>query len=157
MNSQIILAILLTVLPVFEIRAGLPIAIDYAIKNNLAIWPFAILLILVNILAVFIAFFFLDFLHKILLKINFYKKFTDKFLKKTQRKSKKIKNRMDKIGYLALMFFVAIPLPGSGAWTGSLIAWTLRLDRKNSIIAISAGVIVAGLITLLISLGFFLF
>ena len=51
------------------------------------------------------------------------------------------------------MFFVAIPLPGSGAWTGTLIAWIIGLDRLKSFVAITFGVIVAGLIILLVSLG----
>ena len=53
------------------------------------------------------------------------------------------------------MLFVAVPLPGTGAWSGCLVSWLLGLDRKKSILAISLGVIIAGLIILFASLGVF--
>jgi len=53
------------------------------------------------------------------------------------------------------MFFVAVPLPGTGAWTGTMVAWIIGLDRFKSFIAISAGIIIAGLFVLLFSLGLF--
>jgi uncharacterized membrane protein len=63
---------------------------------------------------------------------------------------------MEELGYIALMIFVAIPLPGTGAWTGTLIAWTLGLNRLKSFIAIAVGVLIAGLLVLLLSLGVFI-
>ena len=57
--------------------------------------------------------------------------------------------------YFALFLFVAIPVPGTGAWTGTLAASILNLDFKKTMIAILAGVLVAGLIMLLASLGLF--
>ena len=53
------------------------------------------------------------------------------------------------------MLLVAVPLPGTGAWTGALIAWVLKLNRLKSFIAISAGIIIAGILVLSASLGFF--
>jgi len=49
--------------------------------------------------------------------------------------------------------FVALPLPGTGAWTGSLIAWALNLKRNRSFLAIAFGVLIAGLIVLILTLG----
>ena len=63
--------------------------------------------------------------------------------------------KMEVWGYLALTLFVAVPVPGTGAWTGTLVAWVLGLDRWKSIGAISLGVVIAGLIILFTSLGFF--
>ena len=62
---------------------------------------------------------------------------------------------MDQWGYFALMLFVAVPLPVTGAWSGSLIACVLGLNRWKSFLAISAGIIIAGLIVLFVSFGFF--
>ncbi len=61
--------------------------------------------------------------------------------------------QMNKYGYLALAIFVGIPLPITGAWTGTLIAWLLDLNRKKSFIAIASGVIIAGVLVTLATLG----
>lgn len=155
MHPQLVLGYLLTLSPVFELRAGLPIVLGYAIKNSQPILPYFLVVLILNILAVILAFIFLDFLHKILMRIKVYEKFADKILSKIQKKSKKLKKRMNKLGYLALTLFVSIPFPGTGAWTGALVAWTIGLNRKNSIMAISAGIIIAGLIVLVLSMGIF--
>ncbi|MBC8495956.1 small multi-drug export protein [archaeon] len=154
MNSLII-GLLLTVLPITELRIGLPIVLDYAIKNSLSIWPFFVLVLLLNILVVFFVFFFLDFIHIELLKWKFYSKTFEKFLVRLQKKGHKLEIKMKDIGFFALFLFVAIPLPGTGAWTGCLLSWLLDLDRKKSILAISLGVIIAGILILLASLGLF--
>ena len=59
-----------------------------------------------------------------------------------------------KYGYVGLILFVGIPLPGTGAWTGSLLAVLLNLDKKKSFICILAGVILASIIMTIISYGF---
>jgi uncharacterized membrane protein len=88
------------------------------------------------------------------MRIKLYQDFFNRILSKTRKKAKEVEKKIDKFGYLALVLFVAIPLPGTGAWTGAFISWLLGLDRKKSLIAISTGVLIAGLIVLLISLGF---
>jgi uncharacterized membrane protein len=67
----------------------------------------------------------------------------------------KVQNDMDKWGYFALMFFVAIPLPGTGVWAGTAVAWMMNLDRWRSFAAIAAGTVIAGLLVLLVSFGVF--
>jgi uncharacterized membrane protein len=71
------------------------------------------------------------------------------------KKAKKVENRFEKFEYLSLVLFVAIPLPGTGAWTGALVSWILGLNRWKSFIAIAFGVTIAGFLVLLLSLGFF--
>lgn len=153
MNLEILIAILLTIAPITELRVGLPIVVNYCLKNNLSIWPFFFLIVFLNILVIFFIFFFLDFLHKHFLKINFYKKIFEKIIQKTRKKQEKFEKKFHQIGYLALVIFVGIPLPGTGAWTGSFLAWLFGLERKKSIIAISLGVLIAGVIILLASYG----
>lgn len=69
-----------------------------------------------------------------------------------EEKTLKKKDKIDKYGIWGLLLFVAIPLPGTGAWTGSLLASLLHLDRKKSFGVIAIGVIIAGLIISVLSL-----
>lgn len=87
------------------------------------------------------------------MKSKLYRKFINKILIKVHKKAKKLEKKMNKWGYLSLMLLVAVPFPGTGAYMGALVSWVMGLNRKNSIIAIAAGVITAGLIVLLLSLG----
>ena len=70
-----------------------------------------------------------------------------------QKRVDRIETRLPVYGYFALTLFVAIPLPVTGAWTGTLIAWILGLERTRSKAAIALGVCIAGLIILIASLG----
>ena len=54
------------------------------------------------------------------------------------------------MGFLALTLFVGIPLPGTGAWTGCLIAWILGLNRKKSVLSITLGVVIASILVILL-------
>jgi len=158
MDLSILFYVLLSMLPIIELRGGLPLAINYAIQNNLSVPLVSFLIILSNILVIFFVFFFLDNLHKIFLKFSFYKKFFNFYLDKMQKKIDKFEKEYSALGFLALAIFVAVPLPGTGAWTGTLISWILGLDRKKSIFSIALGVIIAGILVLLMTLGFlFLF
>jgi uncharacterized membrane protein len=151
MEGQILFGFLLTMLPIFELRGGLPLIVEYTVKNGISVWPYFLIVLILNILTILIVFLFLDFFHEILLNLKSYKKFFEKVLGRIQRKIHKVQETK----YLALMLLVAVPLPGTGAWTGTLIAWLLKLNRLKSFIAISAGIIIAGILVLSASLGFF--
>ena len=69
------------------------------------------------------------------------------------KKVNKKKGQIEKFGYLGLVLFVGIPLPGTGAWTGSLIASVLEMDKKKSFLTIFAGVIMASIIMMIVSFG----
>jgi len=154
MDLRIILAIILSILPVSELRGGLPLAIIYANQHNIPLALIFPLIVMVNILAVFLAFFFLDRFHHLFLRIKIYKRIFDKYIERIQKKVDKFENKYSAIGFLALTLFVAVPLPATGAWSGCLIAWLLDLDRKRSILAISLGVVIAGILVLFGTLGF---
>ena len=68
-------------------------------------------------------------------------------------KVEKHKGQIEKYGYLGVVLFVGIPLPGTGAWTGSLIASVLEMDRKKTFIAVMLGIIIASIIMMLLSFG----
>jgi uncharacterized membrane protein len=154
MDFKIILAVLLSMLPIIELRGGLPLMVLYANQHSIPLIFSFILPVLANILAIFIAFYFFDNLHAIFLKNKFYRKIFDSYIIKIQKNADKLKERYSTLGFLALTLFVAVPIPGTGAWTGCIISWLLKLDRKKSIISIAVGVAIAGILMLLGTLGF---
>ena len=149
MVYSIIVSMLLSLLPIIELRGGIPFAIAQGIDPITAF----IFCALANILVAPIVFFFLDKLHKSFLHLNFYKNTFNSFLKKTRKRKDKVEKDYHTYGLLALTFFVAIPLPVTGAWTGTFIAWLLNLKRFESFLAISLGVIIAGIIITLAASG----
>jgi len=155
MDIQILLGFILTVLPVSELRGGLPVIVEYTVRNGLSIWPYFLLVLVLNISIILIIFMFFDFLHELLMRTRIYRKIISGVLIRLQKNVDKVQRRMDNWGYLALMLFVAVPLPGTGAWTGTLVAWAMGLNRQKSFVAIALGVIIAGLLILFASLGFF--
>ena len=139
-----ILVFLISMLPILELRGSI-LAAGLLKMNFLSTF---IISVLGNILPIP---FILLFIKKIfiLLKKTRLKKIVEKLETKALSKSEQI----TKYGKWGLFLFVAIPLPGTGAWTGSLIAALLHMKFKHAIISIFLGVIVAGLIMSLISFG----
>ena len=82
-------------------------------------------------------------------KVNLFKKIS----KWLNNKVDKNKDKIEKYGYFGLVLFVGIPLPGTGAWTGCLIAAVLEMNKKKSFIAIMLGIIMASIIMMLLSYG----
>jgi uncharacterized membrane protein len=76
-------------------------------------------------------------------------------LEKGEKGGRKLESKAGRGLYWALFLFVGIPLPGTGAWTGTLAASILNMDFKKSTLAVMAGVVLAGAIMLLASLGVF--
>jgi len=154
MELQILIGLLLTVLPFIELRGGLPVIVEYTTRNGLSVWPYFFIVLVLNILVILLIFMFFDLLHKVFMSMGWYIKAIGKILSRLQKRVDKVQERMDRWGYFALMLFVAVPLPVTGAWSGSLIAWALGLNRLKSFLAISGGVIIAGLLVLFASFGF---
>ena len=145
MNSLILL-VLLTLVPLIELRGALPLALISAESQNIPSLLIFFIIVSLNILLIFFVFFFLDNLHKSLLSYKLYKKFYGFYLKKAQKRIEKFERAHNEIGIYALFLFVAIPLPLTGAYSGAFISWIMNLDRKKSIAAISAGVFTAGVL-----------
>ena len=70
-----------------------------------------------------------------------------------RNKAHKHRKEIDKYGYWGLLLFVGIPLPGTGAWTGCLVASVFDMDRKKSFFAVMAGIIMASIIMMILSYG----
>jgi len=145
--KEYIISNLLSMAPFSELRGG----IAYGLAAGGDIFWIVLLCILANVLVIYFVFFFLDYVNKYFLKFKWYKRLFDKFLLRAKKKVEgKIGSEWE---HIALFLLVAVPLPTTGAYTGCLASWAFKLDRRKSIKAISLGVIVAGVITTLISLG----
>jgi len=142
-----LIAILLSMAPFSELRGGIP----YGLATGVDPFIVVFFCVMANILIVFPIFFFLDHIHDYFTRFSLYRKVFDKFLVRARKKIEK------KIGsdweFVALFLLVAIPFPGTGAYTGSLASWAFKMDRRKSLIAIALGVVAAGVVISLVSLG----
>ena len=143
--SKELIVFIISLMPVLELRGGL---IAGALLNVPYIKA-AIICILGNIIPI-------PFILLLLKKVfNILEKFgpTKKIVLWLNNKAIKNKSKIDRYGFLGLVLFVGIPLPGTGAWTGSLIASVFEMDIKKSIIAIFLGIILAFIIMSIVSYG----
>lgn len=136
---------IISMLPILELRGGL-IAASLLDMNPIESY---IICIIGNIIPVP---FILWFVQKILNWMRKTKLFK-KFVLWLDKKVEKNKGQIEKYGYLGLVLFVGIPLPGTGAWTGCLIATVLEMDKKKSFFATLAGIFIASIIMMLVSFG----
>ncbi len=145
---------LISMVPMVELRLAVP----YALALGLPVIPSYIICILGNMLPVPIIYFFA---RKVLVW-GCDKKYIGKFftfcLEKGEKGGQKLTKTAGRGGlFVALMLFVGIPLPGTGAWTGTLAASFLNMGFKSTTLAVSLGVIMAGIIMGLASTGLFAF
>jgi uncharacterized membrane protein len=149
MDSSILLGLLLSFLPGAEARYGIiPIAYS-AFGDKLVFWPLFFLTFILNILVVPVVFLFLEYLHHHLIPWKPYRRTIGAFVDRQKSKAEGVQERMYNLGYVALLFFVAVPFTGTGAYTATIIAWTLGLSKRKSFLAISIGVFIAMIIGLL--------
>lgn len=139
------LIFLISLMPILECRGGL-IA---ASLLDMPMWTSALVCLLANLLIIPFVLFLVEGIVKLLSKIKVFKKIFDWWENRALSK----KNIIEKYGYLGIMLFVAVPLPGSGAWTGCLLAVLLGLDKRKSFIAAILGVLIALIIMLIFSYG----
>lgn len=139
------LSFLISLVPFLELRFSIPLTLWY----NPGLSPTTVFVICValNILAIPVAYLLLDFiLPPIRRRVNL----VERVFRWSVRRAKKHQN----MSLVGLALFVGIPLPATGAYTGSLIAYIVGLDRKRATLAITAGVIIAGvLVWILATLG----
>lgn len=137
---------LITLIPTLELRASLPYAI---LVLELPWYSAFIWVALINILLGPLVYFALRFFLHLFIKIPFFNRIYEHSLHKVQTK---IKPKVDKYGEIALAFFIGIPLPGSGVYTGALAAFILDIRPRNFLIASIIGVLIAAVIVLAVVL-----
>ena len=144
LNKDIIIFII-SLMPILELRGGMLAATLLKVPYIKGL----VICVIGNILPIP---FVLLLLEKIL---ELFEKWsvTRKVVRWLEKKAQSKRAQIDKYGYFGLILFVGIPLPGTGAWTGSLVAIMLGLDRKKSFICIMIGVILASIIMSILSYG----
>lgn len=140
-----IIVFVISLMPILELRGGL-IAAALLKLNPLTSY---IISIIGNLLPIP---FILLFITKIFEWLRKFKKF-DKLVSKLENKALSKKDKLEKGEFIGLLLFVGIPLPGTGAWTGALLATLVGMSRKKAMLAIFLGVILASIIMMILSFG----
>lgn len=134
--------------PIGELRLAIPIGLTQYNFNPIIVYLIAVI---GNIIPPILIMLFLPAISKFLReKSDYADRFFSWLFAHTRRKTEKY---IKKYGALALIIFVAIPLPNTGAWTGSIAAWLFGIPFKKAIIYILYGILIAGLIVTALTLG----
>ena len=146
LNGEFILTLLVSMIPVVELRGGIP----FGVAAGLPVWAAYLAAVIGNLIpvpfiVVYIQRIFM-FMRQNMPRLN---SVVDKMEQKAHLKSASVL----KYQYLGLAIFVAIPLPGTGAWTGALVAAFLDMRLKKAMPSIMGGVLSAGLIISILSYG----
>ena len=149
MFEKYLLCFLISMVPMIELRGAILFAAGWGLDYLHALW----VCVLGNMLP-------MPFIYLFARKVLTWgsdKRYIGKFftlcLEKGERSGRKLESRAGKGGlFLALLLFVGIPIPGTGAWTGTLAASLLDMEFKSTTIAVSLGVVLAGIIMSIISI-----
>lgn len=148
MLVKYLIVFFVSMVPIIELRGAIP----YAVGMGLPLLPSYIIAVLGNMLPV-------PFIYRKILVWGADKKYIGNFftwcLDKGERGGKKLQQKAGRGLFLALLLFVGIPLPGTGAWTGTLAASFLDMDFKPTVLAAMGGVLLAGIIMGAASAGLF--
>ena len=143
MVNDVLLVILASASPISELRGGIPLGIGLGLEPALTY----VVAVVTNILVFFPARLVLDvFYRSVLHRLPLF----DRYLHRVRERGKP---KVDKYGLVGLALFVAVPLPITGAYTGTVLSWLLDMDWKRAFVAVAAGVVLAGVIVMLITMG----
>ena len=145
--GEFTLTVLVSMLPVVELRGGIP----FGVAAGLPVWAAFLAAVIGNLIPVpFIIVYIRRIFQWMRMRIPQLNSLVDALERKAHLKGRKV----TKYKYLGLIVLVAIPLPGTGAWTGSLAAAFLDMPLRRAIPSIIAGVLIAGLVISLLAHGF---
>ncbi|AHF80128.1 COG2426 family protein [Thermococcus paralvinellae] len=149
--NEFIYIFLLSLVPTFEGRY----AIVYGIGRGYPLWGTLLAAFLGVLLLSLVLPFVLPLIDVLMLKLEgtFLGRFAELYLRYVERVRKKAHPYIEKWGFIGLVIFVAIPLPGTGVWTGSLAAYIFGIEKRKTIPALLIGGLLSILITLIPSLG----
>ena len=137
--GKMVMTFLIAITPVSELRGAIPIAVAHGLNVWLAIGS----AILGNLLPVP---FLILFIRRIFSWLRRHVRKLDGFVTRMEERAKKKSELVKKSEFLGLLLLVAIPLPGTGAWTGALVAAMMDMRLKRAFPAIALGVAIAGLL-----------
>ena len=144
--KDILLTFLVAMVPVVELRGAIP----FGVVRGLNLWTAIIASVLGNLVPVP---FIILFIRRIFAWMRAHMPKLDGLVTRMEKKAEKNRAAVEKYAFWGLAILVAIPLPGTGAWTGALIAALLNLRLKLAVPAITAGVFLAGIIISLLTYG----
>ena len=137
--GNLLMTFLISMVPVIELRGAIPLGV----YNGLDVWTALVVAIIGNLVPVP---FIIIFIRKIFKWMQEKSEKLAVLVRKFEEKADKKKEQVLKYEFWGLMVLVAVPLPGTGAWTGALVAAMLDMQLKRAMPAITVGVIVAGII-----------
>ncbi|WP_117238463.1 COG2426 family protein [Thermus sediminis] len=141
-----IYVLLVAALPVVELRGAIPLGVALGLSP----WEAFLLALLGNLLVAPVALILLPWALGVATRVPLLLRIWRALEARVRLRGEE---RVQRLGALGLFLFVAVPLPGSGAWSGSLLAVVLGLRRRYALLAISLGVVAAGLLILLLTGG----
>lgn len=141
-----LITFLMAMVPVVELRGAIP----YGVVSGLSVPEAFIIAVIGNLLPIPLL---VVFTRKVFEWLRTKSEWLDKMVRKLEAKADKNKPLVEKYEFFGLMLLVAIPLPGTGAWTGALVAAMLDMRLKRAMPAIIVGVLVAGIIVTTLTFG----
>lgn len=144
--GKMLLTFFMSMVPVIELRGAIPIGVGYGLN----IWLAVFLAIVGNMLPVP---FIMLFIRKIFDWMRKKNKRFESLVDRMEEKAAKHQDKVTKYGFWGLFILVAIPLPGTGAWTGALVAAMMELRFKTALPAIFLGVVGAAIIVTFVTYG----
>lgn len=141
-----IITFLMAMVPVVELRGAIP----YGVLAGLSVPEAFVLAVLGNLAPIP---FLVVFTRKVFEWLRTKSEWLDRMVRRLEAKADKNKELVEKYEFFGLMILVAIPLPGTGAWTGALVAAMMNMRLKRAMPAITVGVIVAGIIVTTLTYG----
>ncbi len=144
--GKLLMTFLISMVPVLELRGAIPVATAHGLDWRIAI-PIAILGNLVPVPFIII------FIKRIFAWIRQKMPRLNRFIDKLENRAKSKSDAVQKGAFWGLFVLVAIPLPGTGAWTGALVAAMLDMKMNRALPAITLGVVTAGIVVAFVSYG----
>ena len=138
--------VLVSMLPVVELRGGIP----FGVARGLPVWLAYLAAVVGNVIPAPVI---VVYIRRIFLWIRRRLPWLNNVIDKLERKAHLKGRKVSKYKYLGLMIFVAIPLPGTGAWTGAMAAAFLDMPLRKALPSITAGILVAGIIISILTYG----
>ena len=150
MLKKYIIVFLISMVPLIELRGAIPVGL----RLGMPFWTVFLTALIGNLLPVPILILFTRQVFEWLRKKS---PLLERFVSRMERKAEAKRELVDRYKFLGLFILVAIPLPGTGAWTGSLVSAVFGIDLRHALPAIALGVLTAGIIVSVISYGVSIF